>query len=115
MGSGRAHVTLLSTKRIVEDFQKERGLNTFSEALRFIIKDYFRLMNKLDQARTADFEKVCDLIAGKGQNEFDSAVVEDLDEIKQKVPEIQNMLVLVSTLDDKWHELFKKYFPKYFK
>lgn len=115
MGSGRAHVTLLSTKRIVEDFKKERGFDTFSEALRFIITDYFRIMNKFDEARAGDFEKVCDLIAGKRQGDFSSAVAEDLDEIKQKVSEIQNMLVLVSTLDDKWHDLFKKYFPKYFK
>lgn len=115
MNSGSAHVTLLRTKHLVEDFRKEMGFKTFSEALRFIVEDYFKLRSKLDQTRYADFEKMSDLIAGTGSNDFEGAVIEELTELKQAVSEIKNMLVIVSQIDPKWLGLFQKYFPKYFK
>jgi hypothetical protein len=115
MGSGTACVTLLKTKRVVKDFQEEKGFRSFSEALRFIIEDYFRLRNKLDESRDADFERVCDLIAGKGFDDFNKGVVEDLSNIKGSLTEIRNMIALISQIDSKWLEQFQKYFPKYFK
>lgn len=115
MASGSAHVTLLKTKRLVEDFQKERGIGNFSEALRYIIEDYFKIRRKLDEARTADFERLCDLISGKGGNDFTVAVIEDLDALKHSVEEVKNMLLVVGHTDDRLHEAFVKYFPKYFK
>lgn len=115
MSSGDAHVTLLKTKRVVRDFQEEKGFRSFSEALRFIIEDYFRLRNKLDESRDADFERVCDLIAGKGIKDLNKGVIEDLSYLKDSVTEIRNMIALVSQIDSKWLEQFQKYFPKYFK
>lgn len=108
-------VTLLKTKRLVEDFQEDKGFKTFSETLRFIIEDYFRLRSKLDQSRDAAFDRVCDMISGKVENEFNKLVAEDLEYLKSAVTEIRNMLTIVSHIDPKWRELFQKYFPKYFK
>ncbi len=115
MGSGKVSVTLLKTRRLVEDFREDRGFKTFSETLRYIIEDYFRLRAKLDESRDADFEKVCDLIAGKGMGGIDRSIVEDLEYLKSSVTEIRNMLAIVSKIDPQWLELFQKYFPKYFK
>lgn len=115
MSSGSAHVTLLKTKRLVEDFRNERGFNNFSEALRFIIEDYFKLLKKLDQARRADFDKVCDLIAGQGDKGLNSAVIEDLDMIKGSIDEVRKMVLVLGSSDDQLKEAFIKYFPKYFK
>ena len=114
MGSEVTSVTLLKSKRLVEDFRKEKGLN-FSEALRFIIEDYFKIIKKLDQARRADFEKVLDLVAGKGADKFNHAVIDDLNEIKSSMQEIRSMLLVVGDSDDRFREGFIKYFPKYFK
>lgn len=114
MGSEITSVTLQKSKRLVEDFRKEKGLN-FSEALRFIIEDYFRIISRLDQARRADFDKVLDLVAGKGADEFNHAVIDDLNDIKGSMQEIRNMLLVVGNADDRFREGFIKYFPKYFK
>ena len=43
MPSGKVCVTLLKSKNLVEDFQKKNGHANFSEALRYIIEDYFKL------------------------------------------------------------------------
>lgn len=115
MSSGSAHVTLLRTKQLVEDFRKENRIGNFSEALRYIIEDYFRLRKKLDEARHADFEKVCDLLAGKGGSEFNGAVVEDLDEIKSSLDEVRKMVLVIGHTDAQFRPEFAKYFPKYFK
>ena len=115
MSSGTACVTLLKTKRVVKDFQEEKGFRSFSEALRFIIEDYFRLRNKLDESRDADFNRVIDLLSGKGMEDFNKEVVEDLGYLKDSVTEIRNMIALVSQIDSKWLEQFQKFFPKYFK
>jgi HD superfamily phosphohydrolase len=115
MSSGAVCVTLLKTKRVVKDFQEEKGFASLSETLRFIIEDYFRLRNKLDESRNADFERVCDLIAGKGADDFNKEVIEDLGYLKDSVTEIRNMIALVSQIDPKWLEQFRQYFPKYFK
>ena len=114
MGSEITSVTLAKSKRLVEDFRKEKGLN-FSEALRFIIEDYFRIMRKLDKARSADLEKVLDLVAGKGADTFNHAVIEDLNDIKNSMQEVRSMLLVVGDSDERYREAFCKYFPKYFK
>ena len=115
MSSGTACVTLLKTKRLVKDFQEEKGFRSFSEALRFIIEDYFRLRNKLDESRDADFDRVIDLLSGKGVEDFNKEVVEDLGYLKDSVKEIRNMIALVSQIDSEWLKQFQKFFPKYFK
>jgi hypothetical protein len=103
------------SRRLVESLQKKKGFKSFSEALRFIVEDYFRLINKLDEARSADFEKVCELLSGNGGNGFNSAVVEDLDLIKNEIVELKNMLLVVGNSDERMRMEFAKYFPKYFK
>ena len=115
MGSDRTSVVLAGTKQRVEALQQKKGFKSFSEALRFVIEDYFRLIQKLDEARSADFEKVCDLLSGNGGNGFNSAVAEDLDLIKSEMVEIKNMLLVVGNSDDHLQMAFAKYFPKYFK
>ena len=98
----------------MEEFKNERGFRTFSEALRFIIDDYFKLRQQLDEARDADFSKVCELIAGKGGSGFNQAVIEDLDELKGAMNEVKNMLLVVGSADDKLKAQFAEYFPQYF-
>jgi hypothetical protein len=115
MPSGKVCVTLLKSKNLVEDFQKKNGHANFSEALRYIIEDYFKLREKLDQARTADFEKLFDLLSGKACNDFNGAVIEDLNEIKGTMEELRNMFLVVGNCDERFREGFIKYFPKYFK
>jgi hypothetical protein len=106
---------LAGSKPLVEELLKKKGFKSFSEALRFIIEDYFRLIGKLDEARVADFEKICDLLAGKGGNGFNSAVIEDLDQIKTDTDEIKKMLLVVGHSDERLRTEFANYFPKYFK
>lgn len=65
------------------------------------------MRTKLDKARDADFEKVCDLIAGKGMDRIDRSIIEDLDYLKSSVTEIRNMLAIVSKIDPQWLELFQ--------
>jgi hypothetical protein len=105
----RTSVVLFDTKRLVENFQRTKGLRNFSETLRYIINDYFKIINKLDEARTADFNRVCDLISGSNRD-FGT----DLTELKQSINEVRNMLVLIAHNDDDLQELFIQYFPKYF-
>jgi spore coat polysaccharide biosynthesis predicted glycosyltransferase SpsG len=114
MASGSAHVTLLKSKRLVEDFKEERGFKTFSEALRYVVEDYFRLRRQLDEARDADFNRVCELIAGKGGSDFNRAVIEDLDALKGTMNEVKNMLLVVGSADDKLKAALAEYFPQYF-
>lgn len=115
MSSNTISVYMDDTRHLVESLQKKKGFKSFSEALRFIIEDYFRLIHKLDEARSADFEKVCDLLSGNGGSGFNSAVAEDLDLIKNEMVEIKNMLLVVGHSDEQLRMEFAKYFPKYFK
>jgi hypothetical protein len=116
MGSTTTCVTLAKTKYMVEDFQENRGFKNFSETLRFIIEDYFRLRSRLDESRDAAFDRVCDMISGKDAGGgFNQEVARDMEYLKDSVTEIRNMLAIVSQIDPKWLELFQQYFPKYFK
>lgn len=115
MPSGKVCVTLLNSKNRVEEFQKKNGLANFSAALRYIIEDYFKLREKLDQARGADFDKLFDLLSGKAGNDFNSAVIEELNTIKGTMEELRNMFLVVGNCDERFREGFIKYFPKYFK
>lgn len=53
--------------------------------------------------------------SGKACNDFNGAVIEDLNEIKATMEELRNMLLVVGNCDERFRQGFIKYFPKYFK
>jgi len=96
MSARKISVTLLESEKKVEKFRLSRGLN-FSEALRYIIDDYFERLSKSN----TDF--------------FNSGVIDEMKTIKSEVIEVKNMVLVIGHNDDELHEEFVKYFPKYFK
>lgn len=103
-------ITLLETKGIVDDFRHSKGLN-FSEALRFIIKDYFKIRS--EKAMRADAE---------------DSVISEIQRLKEEIAELQRdneelkfntdvaikMLIVIGHTDDELRPEFIKYFPRYF-
>jgi hypothetical protein len=104
-------ITLLETKRIVDDFRHSKGLN-FSEALRFIIKDYFKMRSEKAMRGNAEDSVTSEIQQLK---EEIAELRKDNEELKFNTDVALKMLIVIGYNDDDLRDEFVRYFPRYFK